>query len=727
MTMCDPFEQRPAHLRRAGANGFLPLALRCARNVYDVVDRRMPEACALARWLAESATALGLPEDALPDDETPFRAKTRGLLAPGWHKVGAALARADRALCAADEAPVHRWLGVIADTLGLDPLEARILALALHYRLDRRTERLFDALSECRRGRSGDLHRDPPLIALLLGASVADIDARLVPEAKLLACGLLQVDRDGDLEPLKRLTALIRRNLLPAGDLRDQLLGPPIADALPWEAFAHLGREAEVAASVLRDAVAGRERGINLLLYGPPGTGKTSFAATLAARIGAPLSPVGEADEEGDEPQRFERLAELRLAQRLTAGSDTLLLFDEAEDLFADRSIALDEPVSSSRVFMHRLLERTAVPVIWTANDIGVLGPAVLRRMTMCIALKVPSVTTRARLWRRMGETEGVALAEADATRLARLVPAAPAVVSTALRATRLAGGDAENARLIVEGVARAVAGSALPAPEAGEDQFYDPELVNADCDLVALADRLARPDAVRAVSFLVSGPPGSGKSAWVRHLAARIGLPVLQKRASDVLNAYLGGTERNLADAFAEAREAGAFLVFDEADSLLLERGDAVRSWDQPGQRDADLDGGPPAALRLHDQPARPPGPRQPATVPGEGTIRLSDRGAGAAGVPSLFRRPTAARARRAAHTDAGRFFPRASPRRGGWNDGGGGAGRDVNDGMHRTDRRAIGGGILAGGQRSRLSSALTRSLFPAKAGTHCGAPVFS
>ena len=59
------------------------------------------------------------------------------------------------------------------------------------------------------------------------------------------------------------------------------------------------------------------------------------------------------------------------------------------------------------------------------------------------------------------------------------------------------------------------------------------------------------------------------------------MGLPVLQKRASDLLDPFVGGTEQNIAGAFAEAREAQAFLVFDEADSLLLERADAVRSWE--------------------------------------------------------------------------------------------------------------------------------------------------
>ena len=375
------------------------------------------------------------------------------------------------------------------------------------------------------------------------------------------------------------LLSLIQRDISPAADFHDQLLGAVTTQTLPWEAFAHLGQEAEIAASVLRAALAGRQPGVSILLYGPPGTGKTSFAATLAARAGASLRPVTEADEFGSEPERQERLAGLRIAQRLATPGDTLLLFDEAEDLFTNRGSGFERP--PTRVFLHRLLEQVRVPMIWTANDIGALGPAVLRRMTMCLELRVPNLATRAQLWRRMGETEGVVLADADTTRLARLVPAAPAVASTALRATRLAGGGAETARIIVEGIARAVQGGALLPPEQEPDTTYDPALINADCDLDALTEDLLRPGAPRATSFLLSGPPGAGKSAWVRHLAGRMGMPVLQKRASDLLNPYLGGTEQNIAGAFAEAKEAQAFLVFDEADSLLFERAGAVRGWE--------------------------------------------------------------------------------------------------------------------------------------------------
>lgn len=127
----------------------------------------------------------------------------------------------------------------------------------------------------------------------------------------------------------------------------------------------------------------------------------------------------------------------------------------------------------------------------------------------------------------------------------------------------------------------RAMAGGRLPLPQPDAGGHYDPALVNADQDLAALACGLLQPGATRAVSFLLSGPPGTGKSAWVRHLAAELGLEVLQKRASDLLNPFVGGTEARIAAAFSEARDAGAFLVFDEADSLLAERADAVRTWE--------------------------------------------------------------------------------------------------------------------------------------------------
>ena len=560
----------------AAVQGGTHHAFRCAGNVAQAVDRRMPEARALACWMDQDRGRLGLPDGEDFADASP----RKPVSALSWRRIRATIARGLRAAPGGTGSAGDLWLDALCDRLGLDGLDRSILALTLYYELDERVEHLVDAVSAARGGATR-LRCDYVLLALVLADEPGAIEAKLQPDARLRASGLVRLDSDGDLDIISRLAKLVRSSAMPTADPFAQLLGGTLPATLPWDAFAHLGQPAEIAAALLSAALAGHEPGVNILLYGPPGTGKTTFAAALAQRVGALLRPVTEQDASGNEPNRYERLHGLQLAQRLAPAGDTVLLFDEAEDVFVRHSFGEEGPVTTSRVFMHRLLEQAPVPVIWTANDITVLGPAVLRRMTMCLELKIPGVAVRTRLWRSMGEAAGITLAESEAASLARLVPAAPAVASTALRATRLAGGDGGTVRLIVEGIARAVAGGGPPAPVTDRPDHYDPALVNANRDLLALADQLTRPGVPRAVSLLLSGPPGTGKSAFARYLAGRMGLEVLQKRASDLLGPFVGQTEANIAAAFAEAGETDAFLIFDEADSLLGDRAGAVRSWE--------------------------------------------------------------------------------------------------------------------------------------------------
>jgi SpoVK/Ycf46/Vps4 family AAA+-type ATPase len=104
--------------------------------------------------------------------------------------------------------------------------------------------------------------------------------------------------------------------------------------------------------------------------------------------------------------------------------------------------------------------------------------------------------------------------------------------------------------------------------------------LSSADVDLAQLADQVAKSPA-RALSFCLSGPPGAGKSAYARHLAERLDLDVLEKRYSDLSSMWLGESEKAIAAAFEEAADLRAFLILDEADSLLRDRLAAQQSWE--------------------------------------------------------------------------------------------------------------------------------------------------
>ena len=82
-------------------------------------------------------------------------------------------------------------------------------------------------------------------------------------------------------------------------------------------------------------------------------------------------------------------------------------------------------------------------------------------------------------------------------------------------------------------------------------------------------------------LNILLSGAPGTGKTAFVKHLAKEVGMPLRTLRASDLLSKWVGGTERNLAEAFKEAKKKGEILFLDEIDSFLQDRTGADHSWE--------------------------------------------------------------------------------------------------------------------------------------------------
>ena len=57
--------------------------------------------------------------------------------------------------------------------------------------------------------------------------------------------------------------------------------------------------------------------------------------------------------------------------------------------------------------------------------------------------------------------------------------------------------------------------------------------------------------------------------------------VPLLVKRASDLISPYIGETEQSFARAFREAERDGALLLIDEVDSFLRDRRGAHRSWE--------------------------------------------------------------------------------------------------------------------------------------------------
>ncbi|MFW9918572.1 MAG: ATP-binding protein [Candidatus Thorarchaeota archaeon] len=74
-------------------------------------------------------------------------------------------------------------------------------------------------------------------------------------------------------------------------------------------------------------------------------------------------------------------------------------------------------------------------------------------------------------------------------------------------------------------------------------------------------------------LSCLFAGPSGTGKTMAAEILARELGLPLYIIDLSQVINKYVGETEKNLKKLFDEAEISDTILFFDEADSLFGKR----------------------------------------------------------------------------------------------------------------------------------------------------------
>ncbi|MGS2618830.1 ATP-binding protein [Micromonospora sp. LZ34] len=82
----------------------------------------------------------------------------------------------------------------------------------------------------------------------------------------------------------------------------------------------------------------------------------------------------------------------------------------------------------------------------------------------------------------------------------------------------------------------------------------------------------MARWGARRPQGILMYGPPGTGKTMLARALANEIGADFREIRTPEILDKWLGGSERNIKQIFREARRyrEPTMLLFDEFDSII-------------------------------------------------------------------------------------------------------------------------------------------------------------
>lgn len=115
-----------------------------------------------------------------------------------------------------------------------------------------------------------------------------------------------------------------------------------------------------------------------------------------------------------------------------------------------------------------------------------------------------------------------------------------------------------------------------VPAPEfclpgrADLEQFFKEQVI----DVVANSARYKALGVGFPGAVLLHGPPGSGKTFAVEHLADYLGWPVFHVRSDSVGSRYIHETSRKIGKLFDEAMaKAPSMVVVDEMESYLADR----------------------------------------------------------------------------------------------------------------------------------------------------------
>ncbi len=482
-----------------------------------------------------------------------------------------------------------RNVEMIAELLELDDLQSQIIVFAAQ---SSQNSYLAEVLSNIRTASRDTVTK---LLSFVLAIRDADIRKALRPDGNLLATRIVSIVRSEHGRGLElEVPVQLRSALFVTADDMQVLMASFLESApqplLQADAFAHLNKETELLTAYLASAssrnAAHKTIGINILIYGPPGTGKTEYVRWLASHHGKSLYQVRSTNDDGDAISGPDRLSFFQLSQRFLQKSDALILFDEIEDVFPSGDGALSaffsqQPVAGKQ-FINRVLETNPVPAIWVSNAVSHIDPAYLRRFDFSFEMGVPPIGVRRGILHKY--LRGHAISDEAINYLAQQEELSPAQIEKAAKVLKGLGRKQKDKQatllLVIENSRQLLDQDKHEALLNFTDCSYQLDYLNPDCDLLPLLAQLKRtPDSVGALCFY--GAPGTGKTALAHYIAREIELPLMVRRASDIISPYVGETEQKIALMFKQAKQDGAMLLLDEADSFLSERQSAKSSWE--------------------------------------------------------------------------------------------------------------------------------------------------
>ena len=376
-------------------------------------------------------------------------------------------------------------------------------------------------------------------------------------------------------------------------------------DVLPWDFYsAALRRHGDMLKRIVASKKQGQ--GVNILLYGAPGTGKTSFAYTLAREFGLDAYEIRHGDEDGRNKSLGSRMLGVQACNSQIPPGSGMMIVDEADQVlhtshgggffgFFDFAGGSTE---SEKGAVNAMLDSIRVPTVWISNaSADAMADSVRRRFDYSICFAKLTNEMRENIWRNNVKKLklGRLIAESDYAKYAAKYPTSAGGITMVLKNLK----EMKPKRGEVDELLKALMSPHCELMNAkskddqlspSKDYSLDGLNITGDIGLDRIVEAVrkfrnekddgADPDRPR-MNLLLWGPPGTGKTEFIKYLGRELNAKVLVKMGSDLLSMYVGGTEQNIKRAFAEAEADNAILFLDEIDGLVQDRSGANRSWE--------------------------------------------------------------------------------------------------------------------------------------------------
>ena len=328
------------------------------------------------------------------------------------------------------------------------------------------------------------------------------------------------------------------------------------------------------------------EAGVNLLLYGATHLDKRYVLQQLLAKT--EFQPWRLKCDE-NVPSAVRRGMGYLAFCLMQKHKDRILIIEKPSDLLTQQQSSFFKMLFGVEVESEKsedvdqlFLNSFTIPAVWLLSDVARLSSDTVARFVYHAPLKKADRNQRQTQMAMLLQDSKLGIATKDA--ISKLDGISTLQIESALQAAQLAGATKGKAR--DEAVMLAIKRSQKALGRDLTERFKT-SVTSYSLNLLNCSGRFGPPQIMEALrknrrgTMVFYGPPGTGKTQLVEHIAAELGMPLIAKRASELMGKYVGENEKNIADMFEEATNEDAILLLDEGDSFLRDRSFARAQWE--------------------------------------------------------------------------------------------------------------------------------------------------